>query len=50
MADVKTKPTDQDVETFLEKVENDQRRQDSYEILEIMKNITGAGFKFIQQL
>ncbi len=41
MSDMKTVPTDSDVEKFLAAIENDQRRKDSLEILEIMKDITG---------
>ena len=38
---MKTFPTDADVVKFLSAVENDQRRKDSLEVLDIMKEITG---------
>ena len=40
MSDLKTKPTDQNVEEFLNKVENEKKREDSFEILKIMKELT----------
>ncbi|MHA2008249.1 MAG: DUF1801 domain-containing protein [Promethearchaeota archaeon] len=40
MTDVKTKPTDIDVEEFLKKVENPNKREDSFEILKLMKEVT----------
>ncbi|MFW9967452.1 MAG: DUF1801 domain-containing protein [Candidatus Thorarchaeota archaeon] len=40
MSDVKTKPTDASVEDFLNSVEHPQRREDSFELLEMMKEIT----------
>ena len=42
MADLKTKPNDQDVNAFLNAIPNEQRRQDSFTILELMKQVTGA--------
>ena len=36
----KTKPTDASVEEFLDKVENPKRREDSFEILKLMKEVT----------
>ena len=41
MAELKTKPTDESVVAFLNKVENDRRRQDSFKVLQLMKEITG---------
>ncbi|XLS30501.1 DUF1801 domain-containing protein [Flavobacteriaceae bacterium M23B6Z8] len=41
MAENKTKPTEVSVLDFLNKVENDQKRADSFVILELMKKITG---------
>jgi hypothetical protein len=40
MAEIKTQPTEASVVKFLESVENDQKRKDSLEILEMMKEIT----------
>ncbi len=42
MAELKTKPNDASVEAFLNSVENKKRRQDSFVVLEMMKEITGA--------
>ncbi len=41
MAENKTRPTEQSVEEFLNKIPDDQKRKDSYTILELMKNVTG---------
>ncbi|MEM7037525.1 MAG: DUF1801 domain-containing protein [Bacteroidota bacterium] len=41
MATLKTRPNDGDVKAFLDAVENEQKRADSYEILEMMQEITG---------
>ncbi len=41
MAENKTKENDASVDDFLNAVENDQKREDSYVILEMMKKITG---------
>lgn len=40
MAENKTKPTAQSVQEFLEGVAHEQRRKDSFVVLEIMKEIT----------
>jgi len=40
MTKLKTKPTDQSVEVFLNKIENETKRKDSFKILEIMKELT----------
>ena len=42
MADLKTKPTDQNVQAFLEGIENESRRQDCLTLVELMKDVTGA--------
>ena len=41
MAELKTKPTDQSVEGFLNKVPDEKKRQDSFAILDLMKQVTG---------
>ncbi len=41
MAELKTKKNDKSVVDFLNKVENEKRRQDSFKLLKIMKKITG---------
>ena len=41
MAELKTKPNDGDVELFLNSVDNERKRQDSFKILELMKEVTG---------
>jgi len=40
MAENKTKPTDASVEDFLSAVEHQQRREDGFELLELMKEVT----------
>ena len=40
MTDLKTKPTDKSVEDFLKKVDHPTKREDSFKILELMKEIT----------
>jgi hypothetical protein len=45
MAELKTKPTDESVEDFLNSVENDRRREDSLKVLELMKEVTGEAPK-----
>lgn len=42
MAEQKTKATDQSVESFIEKVENEQVRADCYALVKLMKKITGS--------
>jgi hypothetical protein len=42
MAELKTKPTDMSVENFLDGIDDERKRQDSFAILEMMKQITGA--------
>ncbi len=41
MAELKTKPNSANINDFLSKVENEQKRADSYKILELMKKVTG---------
>ncbi|HUV16148.1 MAG TPA: hypothetical protein VMW28_06255 [Pelolinea sp.] len=41
MAEIKTKPTTADVLVFLKSVDNEQKRADSLEILEMLKAVTG---------
>lgn len=41
MADNKTVPTDQSVEAFLNALPDEQKRQDSFAILKMMKDATG---------
>ena len=41
MAELKTKRNQGDVKAFLNSVENDKKRQDSFKILELMKQVTG---------
>ena len=40
MAETKTRPTGVDVTAFLNEVENERRRRDGFEVLEMMKEIT----------
>lgn len=40
MADIKTKVNEASVEGFLSKVEGEQKRKDSFEIVKIMKQVT----------
>lgn len=41
MSDLKTKRNAGDVEAFLESVENQRRKEDSFTVLELMKAVTG---------
>ena len=41
MADLKTKPTKNSVEAYLEQVEDEKRRADSFELLSLMTEVTG---------
>ena len=45
MAELKTKPTDESVEDFLNSVENKRRREDSFQVLQLMKEVTGEAPK-----
>ena len=42
MAELKTKKNDGSVEAFLNAVDDEQKRADSFTVLELMKKITGA--------
>ena len=42
MAQLKTQPNDKSVTDFLDNVENDTKREDSFTILELMKKATGV--------
>ena len=41
MAELKTKPTNQKVEDFLNTIEEEQKRKDAFALLEFFKEITG---------
>lgn len=41
MAELKTQPTDESVVAYLNSVENERRREDSFQVLQLMKEITG---------
>lgn len=41
MAEIKTKPTLESVEDFINKVQEEQKRQDSFVVLQIMKEASG---------
>ena len=41
MAELKTKQNDGDVDAFLDAVPDEEKRKDCYEILELMKQVTG---------
>lgn len=41
MAELKTKRNEADVEAYLNSVESEKKRQDSFAILELMKKVTG---------
>jgi hypothetical protein len=41
MAELKTKPTDASVEAYLNCVEPEKKRQDSFAVLELMREVTG---------
>jgi hypothetical protein len=45
MAELKTKPTGQDVTAFLDGVEDEKKRQDSYAVLALMQEVTGEEAK-----
>jgi hypothetical protein len=42
MAELKTKPTEQSVKAFLERISDKRRRSDCYTVLDMMKRVTGA--------
>jgi hypothetical protein len=41
MSQNKTQPTTQSAEAFLNRIENDKKRQDAFEVLQMMQDITG---------
>lgn len=41
MAEIKTKPNDASVEAFINTVDNEAKRRDSFAILELMRKVTG---------
>jgi hypothetical protein len=41
MAELKTQPTDESVIAFLNSVENEKKRQDSFKIMALMQEVTG---------
>lgn len=45
MAELKTKPTEQSVQSFLEKVTSKQMRDDSEALIKMMKRVTGSPAK-----
>ena len=45
MAELKTKPNDQDVEAFLNSVEDEGKRQACFTVMKIMEQATGAEAK-----
>ena len=42
MAELKTKPTDQSVEKFIDQVSNEEVRDDCYELVKLMTKVTGS--------
>jgi len=42
MAELKTQKNDASVEAFLDTIEDQRKRQDSFKILELMEDVTGA--------
>lgn len=42
LVEIKTKPTTLSVEDFINKIEDDQKRKDCFELLKIMKEASGA--------
>ncbi len=45
MATLKTKPTEASVEDFLDQIENEQRKADCFELLQICSEVTGEPAK-----
>lgn len=41
MAELKTKPNEQNVDTFLDSIEPEWKRHDSWEVLKLLRKITG---------
>jgi hypothetical protein len=42
MAELKTQPTDASVEEFLQGIDDERKRQDSFAVLKLMREATGA--------
>ena len=42
MAELKTQPTDESVDLFLNSVESEKKRNDSFTILKLMREVTGS--------
>lgn len=42
MAQNKTQPTDQSVTTFVDSLDNQQKKEDSYSLIALMKDVTGC--------
>ncbi|MBU2601465.1 MAG: hypothetical protein KKA32_04770 [Actinobacteria bacterium] len=42
MAELKTRPTDADVKAYLDSIPDERKREDSFALLELMKDITKA--------
>lgn len=45
MAEQKTKPTEQSVESFLDKVPDEKVRDDCFALIKLMKKVTGSAPK-----
>ncbi len=45
MAELKTKPNDQSVESYLNNVADEKKRQDSFAIMQLMQDVTGESPK-----
>lgn len=41
MSEPKTKPTDESVTAFLDSVEDEEKREDAYAVLQLMREVTG---------
>jgi hypothetical protein len=41
MAELKTQPTDESVTAFLESIDNDRKRKDSFALMNLMREVTG---------
>lgn len=41
LADIKTKPTSQNTEDFINNIQNEQKRKDCFTLLDMMKKLTG---------
>jgi hypothetical protein len=42
MAEIKTKPTDQNVQAFLDRIEDERKRDDAKMLVKLMQEVTGA--------